>query len=81
MSPLPEELLKIIKFLQYETLQARTHLKLAEMLCRQMSIPNEKCTYNIFIFESSVVETQFWGSLPVLKLFFHRPAYNFLFLQ
>lgn len=81
MSPLPEELLKTINFLQHETSQACTHLKLAEILCRQKYIPNEKCTYNIFIFESSVVETQFWGSIPALKFFFHGTAYYSLFLQ
>lgn len=81
MSPLPKESLKLINFLQHETSQACTHLRLAEILCRQTYIPNEKCTYNIFIFESSVVETQFWGSLPVLKFLFHGPAYHSLFLQ
>lgn len=79
MSPLPKESLKIINFLQHETSQARTHLKLAEILCRQKNIPNEKCSYNIFIFESSVVKTQFWGSSPVLKFLLHGPAYHSLF--
>lgn len=75
MSPLQIEYLKLINFLQHET-HVCTHLRLAEILCRQDYIPNIWGNYYIDISESSIVETQFCFTLQVLKLIFHGPWYH-----
>lgn len=75
MSPLQIEYLKLINFLQHETLVC-THLRLAEILCRQDYIPNIWGNYYIVISESSIVETQFCFTLQVLKFIFHGPWYH-----